>query len=402
MDLLSGQPWWLYKNGFSFAYPAPGEVAPQEVVVMGGGITGALMTYYLTEQGIPVTVLEKRHIGMGSTSGSTALLQYEIDTMLVDLIDIMGVEKAERSYALCIEAIGKVQAIVQKLGGEVDFELKKSLYYASFKKDEADLKREYDARKKMGIRVDWWDKKELKDHFPHLPHTAAILSDDAAQVDVYQLTHALFQYCVSKGAKVYDTVKVQQIEHHKKGVKLVLDNDQEIKTQKLVIACGYESQNYLSQRVVRLHASYAIVSKPMPLENPLWYENALVWESARPYLYMRTTADQRMLIGGKDETFSSAVKRDKLMARKSRELEKNARKFFPDLPFTTDYSWCGTFAETKDGLPYIGSVQEHPNTYFALGFGGNGILFSILAAQIISDQIRGIDNKDATLFAFDR
>ena len=40
--------------------------------------------------------------------------------------------------------------------------------------------------------------------------------------------------------------------------------------------------------------------------------------------------------------------------------------------------------------------------YYALGFGGNGITFSQIAAQIITDLIQGKKNKDAAIFAFDR
>ncbi|WP_025764713.1 NAD(P)/FAD-dependent oxidoreductase [Dyadobacter tibetensis] len=402
MDLLSGQPWWFYKNGFSFAYPALKEGGSHDIVIMGGGITGALLTWYLTEAGFQVTVLEKRHVGMGSTSGSTALLQYEIDTMLVDLTEMVGAENAKRSYLLCVEAIGKVQQIVKKLGGDIEFELKKSLYYATYKKEVGDLKKEYEARKKIGIDVDWWDQGELGKHFPHFPQSAAILSHDGAQVDAYQLAHAIFQYCIGKGAQVYDTVKVQEIVHQKSGVKLIMEDGLELKAKKLVVASGYESQNYISKPIVRLHSSYAIISKPFASDEPLWYENALLWESARPYLYMRTTSDNRMLIGGKDEMFSSAVKRDKLLAKKTRQLESDAQGLFPELPFVTDYNWCGTFAETKDGLPYIGSVAEHPDTFFALGFGGNGILFSVLAAEIIRDLLKTKKSAGAHLFGFDR
>ncbi|CAG5007498.1 Gamma-glutamylputrescine oxidoreductase [Dyadobacter sp. CECT 9275] len=402
MDLISGQPWWFYKNGISNAYPSLTQNTKEEVVIMGGGITGALLAWHLTRAGFPVIVLEKRHIGMGSTSGSTALLQYEIDTMLTDLIGMIGEKNAVRSYQLCVEAIYKVQLICKKLKVKTDFALQKSIYYASVLKDRDILRKEFEARKKMGIDVEWWDRETIRKNIPDLNKSAAILSHDGAQIDAYQFTHFLLQDCISKGARVYDTVEVTEIKHHSRGVTLMLDNGFKLDTKKLVIASGYESQNYLSKRVVRLHSSYAIISKPIDNQKELWYENAMLWESARPYLYMRTTADKRMLIGGKDEMFSSAVKRDKLLHKKSLQLENNAKKIFPHLPFVTDYSWCGTFAETEDGLPFIGSVKEHPDTYFALGFGGNGILFSILAAEIITDLMQGKKNRDAEIFKFDR
>lgn len=402
MDLLSGQPYWFYKNGVLESFPALGDDLQTDVAIMGGGITGALLAWTLTEAGIPVVVIEKRHIALGSTSGSTALLQYEIDTPLTELIELVGKKDAVRSYKLCVEAIYKVQEIIKLLGRNVDFSLKDSIYYASKKDDLLDLKKEYQERKNQGIDVEWWEQDELRGHFPALKKSGAILSHDAAQLDPYKMAHALLNACVLKGAKVYDTVKVEVINHHKKGVTLHLDNGSQIKAGKLIIASGYESQDYISKKVTRLHSTYAIVSKPVVQDEPLWYKNSLLWESARPYLYVRTTEDNRVLIGGKDETFQSAGKRDRLLHSKSKQLASAAAKMFPNLPFVIDYEWCGTFAETEDGLPFIGGVKEHPNTYFALGFGGNGILFSVIAADIIRDAIIGKKNPDASIFRFER
>jgi len=72
------------------------------------------------------------------------------------------------------------------------------------------------------------------------------------------------------------------------------------------------------------------------------------------------------------------------------------------IPLKPDFSWAGAFATTKDGLPYIGTIPERPNTYFALGFGGNGITFSVIAAEILRDLIQGKKNENAKLFMFNR
>lgn len=403
MDLVSGQPFWFYKNGFVTSYEAVEKDLKAEVVIMGGGITGAIVAWHLSNAGFDVVVVEKRHIGMGSTSASTALLQYEIDTMLTDLIPLIGEKKAVASYLACVEAIYKVQKIAKSLATPVDFALKKSLYYASVKKDISSLKKEFKARKDIGIDVEWWDKDSLKAKFPGLKKSGAIWSNDAAQMDPYRFTHAVFEEIAKKNAvRIFDTVAVTKMATNRSGVKLKLDNGSIISAKKLIVASGYESQNYLSKTVIRLHSTYAIVSKPMDRGGELWHQNALLWESARPYLYLRTTNDQRVMIGGKDEMFKSAVKRDKLFNAKSRGLQKQADKMFPELNFIKDYEWCGTFAETHDGLPFIGKVKEWDNTYFILGFGGNGILFSIIGAQIIDDLLHGKRNPMAEIFSFDR
>jgi glycine/D-amino acid oxidase-like deaminating enzyme len=91
-----------------------------------------------------------------------------------------------------------------------------------------------------------------------------------------------------------------------------------------------------------------------------------------------------------------------LIGKKTRQLAGKFAKLFPDLPFKVDYSWAGTFIETDDGLPYIGPIKQLPHTYFALGFGGNGITFSQLAADILADLLTGKKNADARIFRFDR
>jgi len=75
---------------------------------------------------------------------------------------------------------------------------------------------------------------------------------------------------------------------------------------------------------------------------------------------------------------------------------------FPAIDFQSAYAWAGTFGETEDGLAYIGSVPELPRCFFTLGFGGNGITYSIVAAEMVRDSIQGKTHPDARLFRFDR
>ena len=81
---------------------------------------------------------------------------------------------------------------------------------------------------------------------------------------------------------------------------------------------------------------------------------------------------------------------------------KKFARLFPEMPLEVAYAWAGTFGETKDGLAYIGVHRRFPHTFFALGYGGNGITFSVIAAEIIRDQFLGRANGDARLFRFGR
>ena len=107
-------------------------------------------------------------------------------------------------------------------------------------------------------------------------------------------------------------------------------------------------------------------------------------------------------MGGEDIPFRNPAHRDRRLPRKTGKLAACFRDMFPKIDLEVGYSWAGTFADTKDGLAYIGSVPEFPRYLFALGFGGNGITYGAVAAEIIRDQMLQRPNAAARLFRFDR
>ena len=115
MNLTSSHPFWSVTNGLPATYPSLQQDMVCDAVVIGGGITGALVAVHLAEAGVKTLVLDQRDIGTGSTSGSTALLQYEIDVPLRDLIQKVGPSAATRAYQLCRESIGKMERLAARL-----------------------------------------------------------------------------------------------------------------------------------------------------------------------------------------------------------------------------------------------------------------------------------------------
>ena len=94
MDLRSENPYWLLKNGLINTYPSLQKNIKADIVVIGAGITGALTAWYLCNAGFNITVVDKRHVSMGSTSACTGLLQFELDTPLHELLKKVGASNA--------------------------------------------------------------------------------------------------------------------------------------------------------------------------------------------------------------------------------------------------------------------------------------------------------------------
>lgn len=398
MDLRSGIPYHWIRNGLPYTYPTLDHDAQCTALVVGGGITGALCAHALQEAGVDVLVLEAGSIATESTSASTALLQYELDTPLHILFDQVGEHTAVRSYQLCAEAVDALLALGEKLGN-CDARSRQSFQFASRRRDVAALEKEHAVRRANGFETELLNAKEVKARFG-FSKSAGLVSHKAGEVDPYRLTHLLFQDVIKRGGRVMDRSKVAKYENVDGGFVVLTAGGHRITADHLVMATGYESDRYLDEPGIELHSTYAVASQRLTMAEP-WHRNTLIWETAQPYLYLRTTPDGRALIGGLDDPFRNPKLRDKLLDRKTDKLVKAFHKLFPHIPFVPEYRWCGTFGGTADGLPYI-DRDPKSGAWFVLGMGGNGITFSHVGANIVRDHVLGHANPDADLFRFGR
>jgi glycine/D-amino acid oxidase-like deaminating enzyme len=400
MNLYEQQPYWLMKDGIVADYSSLDKNLSVDVAIIGAGISAALTAWYLRNSGLKVAVFEGRHVGMGSTAASTAFLQYEIDTPLTELRNYVGERNAVKSYELCRKAIYDIAGICKTLKPAFDFHIRPSLQYASFKNHTGKLFDEYQLRKQHGFKVDWLEKADIRKTFG-FEAPGAIFSADGGEVDAYLLTHALLKDFQKNGHRVFNNTRIRHIEYVKHGTTLHTTDGLKINAKKRVIACGYESLQYVPKKIADIHSTYAMVSEPLS-EKYFWHRDSLIWETATPYMYFRVVSENRILIGGRDDPYHHPHILPSVIRKKTSQLKNAFLKRMPHIPLKPDFSWAGAFAVTKDGLPYIGTIPERPDTFFALGFGGNGITFSIIAAEIIRDMILSRKNENAGLFQFNR
>ncbi|MBL0745124.1 NAD(P)/FAD-dependent oxidoreductase [Chryseolinea lacunae] len=401
MTLRSKETYWLLKNGLLQSYPSLRTDISCDVLVVGGGITGALLACQLSGEGYKTVLIDKRDVSLGSTSATTALLQYEIDEPLYSLKKKVGDAVAIESYREGIEAIKRLGTLVSTLGIDCGFKTQRSLYIAHKPKDAKWLVDECRHRADAGIHVQWLPKETLENDFGVQGH-GAILSENAASVDGYSLAHGLLAYAVKHcGLEIYDHTELSWVKFDKRKNIAGTAHNNVITSQYIVYATGYESLPIVKDKVATLHSTYAIVSEPLD-SLPGILTDTLLWDTQDPYLYVRSTPDNRILIGGGDEKFKNATLRDSLMDRKEKELLKSFERLMPGVSIIPDFSWAGTFGITADALPFIGEHPDFPQSYFVLGFGGNGITFSVMGMQMISDAMAGRPNRFLEYFRFRR
>ncbi|WP_447640754.1 MULTISPECIES: NAD(P)/FAD-dependent oxidoreductase [Chitinophagaceae] len=401
MDLKSNEPFWLIKNGLFETYPSLRKDTECDILIVGSGITGSLIAHQCISDGYNTVLIDKREICNGSTSATTSMLQYEIDIPLYQLTEKIGEEGARACYKACSEAIDKLGETASLVKSDAGFRKKKSLYFAARKKDVPWLKKEFEARQEAGLTVSWMEPKEILHRYGLSENYGGILSTQAGSVDAFKLAHEILRYNTNKGLYVFDKTELVHVKHKADHNVCLVSSGATIKTKKIIYCTGYESTNMIKEKFVHLLSTFAVISE---VNEPLYkkFNDILFWNTNNPYLYMRTSEDGRFLIGGEDEEFRDPLKRDALLERKENKLTKAFQNAFPKVEFIPDFAWAGTFGSTKDGLPYIGKHKKFANSYFVLGFGGNGITFSVTGMDMVAAWLKGKEHPLARYFAFGR
>ena len=107
---------WEHLRAPRVPYVAQARSLSADVLIVGGGITGAMIAETLTEAGFDTVVVDRRAPARGSTIASTALVQYEIDTPLFELTRKIGKDDAVRAWRRSRLAVTSLHAFFRERG----------------------------------------------------------------------------------------------------------------------------------------------------------------------------------------------------------------------------------------------------------------------------------------------
>jgi glycine/D-amino acid oxidase-like deaminating enzyme len=224
---------------------------------------------------------------------------------------------------------------------------------------------------------------------------AALLSRGSWEVNPVKLTTALLERARSSGCTVSWPIDVVAIEggNHP---RLQLEDGRSLEAEQIVIAGGYERAPLFLPTEFSLKSSYAIAT---PRDTPpLWRERAMIWEASSTYTYARSTSDGRTIAGGEDEDLTEPDKRDRLLPEKRDALARKLAALAGVADVPVDCVWSATFGSSPDGLPAIGPAANYDGLWLASGFGGNGISFAALGAELIASGIAGETDLSSRYF----
>jgi glycine/D-amino acid oxidase-like deaminating enzyme len=329
---------------------------------------------------------------------STSMLLWEIDHSLTALTEAYGFERAARVYRASAAAIHGLVWHVRASGVSCDLLDRHSLYLAAGDSGK-ELLEEHHLRVRAGLPGEFLDHARLLDTFG-IARAAAIVSPGAADADPVRLARGMLDRAVRNGARLFDAEAVA-FDAGGRSVVVGVEGGRLIEAGAVVLATGYVMPDIVQSAVQQISSSWAIATAPQP--ERVWREGALIWEAKQDYHYARTTPTGRIIIGGEDSTeVIEPDERDRLIPEKARILSEQLAALWPRAELDIKFRWAGTFGSTRDGLPLIGPVAGTKRLYAAYGYGGNGITFSFLAAELIGNLIAGNSSPLLRDFALDR
>jgi glycine/D-amino acid oxidase-like deaminating enzyme/nitrite reductase/ring-hydroxylating ferredoxin subunit len=378
----------LWQNTTS-AYTSKRNAQPghlYDVIIAGAGISGLTIGLQLQKAGKSVLIAEAQTPGFGTTGGTTAHLNSFLDTSYDAVKKKFGEKNARLLATSVTQGLDLICRIVQEYNIECGYQQLSGYLFSQNADQTKELESIYEASRDVGVSVAW------ADHIPvPLSYEKAILYTGQATFHPLRYLMALAKEFEEAGGVLLQECRVLAVdEGNPHVVNTLLGN---FRCHHFIYATHVPPGVNLLHFRCAPYRSYALAAKLKFMDD---YPGALVYDLYDPYHYYRTQeidGELYFIVGGNDHKTGHQENTTSCF----RELEAHVRKHFN--VSSIDYRWSSQYYEPADGLPYIGQLPGHPeNMYVATGYGGNGMIYSAVAALLLTDVIVGSDNAFRHLY----
>lgn len=405
---IIGNSYWLDNTKILSQYPYLCDNTDCDIVVVGGGIVGALAAYNLQTSGINTILVDSSIIGLGSTAISSSICSYDIDFDLRELKKVISKDNAIKAYKACSDALEEISIIVDELGEDVGYSRSDSLYYTNKRENIEKFRDEFLLRRHNNLPVEFLDSINASEYFPFRIEAGIYAKNGAVTLDPYKFTQVLIKRAVDLGLRVFENTTIDTINSDFEGITLETNTRYKIQCEKVVNATNLSAIKEI-RNFTQPKTTFTIVTEPVD-DLSFWHNNSVIRDDSSPYTYLRILPDARILIGGlttrmfrNPVTLKTIFNSKDAYNNKFHALRSKLYTLFPKYEnLTVDYEFAGTTIDTGDGLPYIGVRRNYPNIYYDICCGYNGIAFAQIGADLIKDLYQGKENPYLEIFGFDR
>ncbi|UTW10817.1 NAD(P)/FAD-dependent oxidoreductase [Marinobacterium rhizophilum] len=357
-----------------------------DVCIVGAGYTGLSAALHLREQGCSVIVLEADRLAGGASGRNGGQVCVGLNPGQAALEAWLGSEHAQQLWALSLDAVALVKALIERL--QIDCDLKPGILHAAFKPSHVEaMQREAEHLQHhygyAGVR--FVTGSEVRDMLDTRRYHGGQLFSEAVHLHPLNYALGLAAAARAKGAQLFEHSRVLDYQHGPGGIRVRTARGT-VRAQTLVLACN----GYLGALEPRIADSimpinnFILATEPLDpeLARRLIRDDLAVADSKFVVNYFRLSADRRLLFGG-GETYRRHFPGDiKSLVR------RHLLQVYPQLANTRiDHAWGGTLAITRNRMPFFRRLDN--NLYVAQGYSGHGIALATLGGKLISDAIAG-------------
>lgn len=350
-----------------------------DAIIVGGGVIGCAIAYFMTQEGAKVLLLEQERIAAGASSAAAGMLGAQAE--LIESRPLL--ELALRSRSLFPSV---AEQLKEWSGIDIGLQRKGLLRVARTAQEAAVLKAAAAEQRKLGEQADWLTPAEARHLEPHLSldMQGALHIEEDGQVSAPDLTRAYAASAAALGADIEEYAEVQQllVEHgHVQGVRL--GDERKVYSDKLVLASSIGAVELLRSIGIELpmfpvKGECVLVQTTRPLLAKTIYTHGcylvpkkggelLIGATVMPHTY-----DRKVSAGGVQHLLQQAS--ELVSAVQAAEWKR---------------AWAGLRPQTPHGLPYMGEHPQVKGLLLAAGHYRNGILLSPITGMIMTELAVG-------------
>lgn len=390
MEYVLGKNYFFNKDNALKPYPYLNRDLECEILIIGGGINGAILNYYLSKNH-NVVMIDKGRFGCCLTSVATALLEYQLDNFADELKNEMSKQDIVDCYNLGLIALKKLDNLINKIGNKCFYHKRPSLVYSNNKKDDKKIEKEFLFRKSYGFDCELITKDN--NPFEFEISRGIFCKNGGAEFDPYLFTKQLIENSFNQ-EQLFENTKA--VEYQNKGDYVIVKTPYAtIKAQKVIISTGFDFE-LIDREIAQRFVSYSIIAQSK--RDIKWLDNTLIQDANSPYHYLRILPNKKLIFGGEDISFNQKYLGIKKAEKKYQKLFNFLKKMFPNNQFVCEEKFCGMFATTPNNMGCIGRTKDKNILYF-FSCGANGILNAIFCTDLIEDILFGRQNKYEKIFS---
>lgn len=395
MEYVKGNPFFCDNVERIKQYPYLDKDIQTDILIIGGGIDGAIANYFLS-QNHQVTLVDKAKLGFGCTSCATALLEYQLDEFANDLSKFLTEEEIVAVYKMGLSSIAKIQKFIKKHSNKCNFKLRPTFLYTDSIFSQGKIEKEYNFRKSNGFNCELYDK--TTNPFPFSIKKGIFCKNGGCEFSPYLFCKQLIENSINQN-NIFENTKIDYFLKTDNCFIATTNYGYTITCNKIIIATGFNWEVLNKSDLCERFTSFSIVTQP--IKNFKYYKSALIHNSENPYHYLRTLPDNRIIFGGEDVLWNEKKGiSTKLAKKKYEKLEKDLKQLFPNYSkdIVVSHKFCGAFGTTSNNLGLIGESKEK-NIYYFISCGANGIINAIFGVELLEDLFKNKHNNLAKAFS---